>query len=44
MTNKELKKNIEDCVNCGLCYKVCPMMNTFGDSPKNILRIKKRQQ
>ena len=38
MTNKELKKNLEDCVNCGLCYKVCPMMNTFGDSPKNILR------
>ena len=38
MTNKELKKNLEDCVNCGLCYKVCPMMNTFGESPKNILR------
>ena len=34
----ELKKNLEDCVNCGLCYKVCPMMNTFRDSPKNILR------
>ncbi|EOU1683047.1 (Fe-S)-binding protein [Clostridium perfringens] len=38
MTNKELKKNLEDCVNCGLCYRVCPMMDTFGESPKNILR------
>ncbi len=38
MTNKELKKNLEDCVNCGLCYKVCPMMNTFGESPKKYIK------
>ncbi|EGT3616896.1 (Fe-S)-binding protein [Clostridium perfringens] len=37
MPNRELKKNLENCIDCGLCYKVCPMMNRFGESPKNIL-------
>ena len=38
MSKKELKKNLEECVNCKICYKVCPMMDTFGESPKNILK------
>lgn len=37
MQSKELKNNLEICVDCGLCYKVCPMMNSFGKTPKNIL-------
>ncbi|MGG5460695.1 (Fe-S)-binding protein [Clostridium sp. B9] len=38
MPNNDLKSNIDKCVDCGACYKVCPMMNSFGESPKKILQ------
>lgn len=40
--NKELKNivnsNMESCVNCKKCYKVCPMMKEFEESPKDIIK------
>lgn len=38
MPNNDLKGNIEKCSNCGACYKVCPMMNSFGESPRSIMK------
>lgn len=37
MKISELKKNLDNCIDCALCYDVCPMLSAFGDKTKNIL-------
>lgn len=37
MKSSDLKENLEKCIDCKACYKVCPMMDSFGNSPKNIM-------
>ncbi|MGO0882911.1 (Fe-S)-binding protein [Clostridioides difficile] len=32
-----MEKNNNDCINCKKCFKVCPMMKEFGDSPKELM-------
>lgn len=40
--NKELKdiisSNLDSCVDCKRCYKVCPMMKEFEESPKKVIK------
>lgn len=39
--DKEFKERLEldinNCINCKKCFKNCPMMKKFGDSPKEIM-------
>lgn len=37
-TFKYLKSSYEKCTNCKLCVKNCPMLESYGGSPKDILK------
>lgn len=34
---EKVLNNFEKCINCKKCYKVCPMMKEFSDSPKDLM-------
>ena len=36
-TIKHIKEENKKCINCKKCYKVCPMMDKYGESPKEIM-------
>ncbi|MGL6185288.1 MAG: (Fe-S)-binding protein [Clostridium chrysemydis] len=34
---RKVSDNLKKCINCNRCYKVCPMMKEFSDSPKDLM-------
>ncbi|MDR0879087.1 MAG: (Fe-S)-binding protein [Clostridioides sp.] len=35
---KHAQTQVDNCIDCKICFKVCPMMDKFGLSPKQIAR------
>lgn len=38
----EVKANAAKCIDCGACYKVCPMMNKYTTSTKSLIELMAR--